>query len=306
MRTRLVAHQGVVYLAHAAGRGRVDLFDLGGRRLEGGFEFDPVADAAGIAAQVELAGLGVDDDRRLWIADGAARCVRGFTVFGREGLRLGAPGAHRVLGGNDPDAAGVIGSPSAIAASGHDEELRLLVGSAGRRRHGLHLFATGGQLVRSLRPRGDSHGRFAGIAAVAIGGARLFAAEHRAARVQVFEGTDHWFDVEPRDLRGGPVRVVALDTDSGAELLMATIGAADGSGGEVLWLEEGRWDRPHRIAGAGTGPGEVDEPVAVALARDEDRGEPLAVVADRSGTRLQLFALDGTCYGEFTGMSELP
>ena len=141
---------------------------------------------------------------------------------------------------------------------------------------------------------------------MAIGGPRLFAAEHRAARVQVFEGTDHWFDVEPRDLRGRPVRVVALDTDSGAELLMATVGAADGSGGEVLWVEEGRWDRPHRIAAAGTGPGQVDEPVAVALARDEDRGEPLAVVADRSGTRLQLFALDGSCYGEFTGMSELP
>lgn len=293
-------------MAHVAGRGRVDLFDLGGRKLEGGFEFDPAGDAAGSPARIELAGLGVDDDRRLWIADGAARSVRGFTVFGREGLRLGAPEAHRASGASDPDVRGVIGSPSAIAASGHDEDLRLLVGSAGRRRHGLHLFTTGGRLVRSLRPRGESHGRFAGVSAVAIGGPRLFAAEHRAARVQVFEGTDHWFDVQPRALCGTPVRVVALDTDSGRELLLATVGAADGSGGEVLWVEEGRWDRPHRIAAPGTGPGQVDEPVAVALARDEDRGEPLAVVADRSGTRLQLFALDGTCFGEFTGMGELP
>ena len=300
----MVAHQGVVYLAGGTDAGRVDLFDLGGRRLEGGFEVHPVAERTGPLARVELAGLGIDDDRRLWLADGAARAVRGFTVFGQEGLRLGAPQERLVHG--DPDVAGVIGIPSAVAAHGHDEDLRLLVGSAGHRRHGLHLFTTGGQLVRSLLPRGDGHGRFEGISAVAIGGVRLFAAEQRAARIQVFEGTEHCFDVEPRDGRGRPVRVAALDSETGSELLLASAGTTDGEQGEVLFLEERHWDRPTRIAQAGDEPGRVQGPLAVALTREEARGERLAVVADRFGTRLQLFALDGTCYGEFTGLEDPP
>ena len=70
--------------ANSLATGRIALFDLGGRRIEGGFEFGP-----GGSDRVDVRGLDVDDDRRLWVADAAAGAVRGFNVFGREGLRLG-------------------------------------------------------------------------------------------------------------------------------------------------------------------------------------------------------------------------
>ena len=287
MKPCIAVQQGVVFVAQGLWDGRVDLFDLDGRRLEGGFSFSALDPGP---AGVE--GLAVDGDRRVWIADPKGFAVRGFSVFGQEVLRLGPADRDVPKTEREADRAGVLGRPAAVAAAGHAEELVLVVGSRGRRRHGVQVFGPGGVLVRSLRPRGDSHGVFHGVAAVAIAGRRVYAAERHVPRVQVFEGLAHWQDhvLDDPNVAG----VVDVDAFDDGRLALCSRGREGGG----LWLVE-HGGRTRLLVPPGHREGSVLEPTGVAFARETSGSEPLLAVIDSDGERIQLFDLEGRCFGRF-------
>ncbi len=291
MRARLALHQGVLFLATTGATGRLRLFDLDGRRLEGGFEFASLDPASPLRA----GGFAVDEDRRIWLADEGSAAVRCFNVFGVETHRFGPPtpeGASRVAKLAYPDSSGVIGRPAAIAVQGSADDLQLLVGSSGPRRHGLQLFGPGGELLRSLRPRGDSHGSFAGVSAVALSGELAFAVEAYASRVQVFRRLEHLFSFDPQLVDGETLQVLAPVGDG--RLLAAISGPAS----RVVMLDSGGVSLGS-VAGADAREGELDEPTGVVVDwTGEDRTSRVCIV-DAGGERVQVFSLDGRCFGSF-------
>ncbi len=291
----LAQRSGVLYVGRHVRRAHVRLFDWDGHALAGGFS---VGDGS---TAVAASGLAVDEDRRVWLADPLSGVVRGFNVFGREGLRFGPadPASHpeplRM-----PDVASAIGRPLCVAAEGSADDLRLVVGSDGDRRHALQVFGPQGHLVRSLRPRGESHGRFHGISGVDLTGRWLAACEPRARRVQVFRNLDHHFSFDVRAAgRQVEPRAVALLPDGGT--LVACAGEVSG----VL-----RFDAAGRLAGEligeGAGEGQVLDPSDLIVEPGREELRTRVAVIDLSGDRLQVFSLTGAYFGSVAGLLEEP
>ncbi|MEM7516077.1 MAG: hypothetical protein AAF368_04020, partial [Planctomycetota bacterium] len=164
---------GVLYAGRSRKRPEVRSYDLDGHPLPTRFEFGP----HGECDSASLAGIAVDADRKLWIADPASGFVRSFSVFGAEGASLGSQASAS-------DEFGALGRPVDVAATGEDLEARLLVASSGARRHALQRFDAEGRCELSLRPLGDPEGLFGGIAGVASLGRYLYVCEETAERVQ--------------------------------------------------------------------------------------------------------------------------
>jgi hypothetical protein len=291
----LALRSGVLYVGRHVLRAHVRLFDLDGHALTGGFS---VGDGS---TAVAASGIAVDEDRRVWLADPLNGLVRGFNVFGREGLRFGPedPAAHpEPL--RQPDVARTIGRPLAVAAEGTADDLRLVIGSDGDRRHGLQVFGPEGHLIRSLRPRGESHGRFQGVSGVDVGGRWVAACEPRAGRVQVFRDLEHHFSFDVRAAGGrAEPRAVALLPDGG------TLVACAGEWNAVL-----RFDGAGRLVGelapGGEAAGEVLEPSDLVVEPGREELRTRVAVIDQSGDRLQVFSLSGTYFGSVGGLLEDP
>lgn len=290
MHASLALADGVLYVLRYERTAHVRLYDLDGRELEGGFSYRDRE-----RPQTTAFGLAVDRDRRLWIADPEAGAVRGFTVFGSERLRLGPSEERRAaLDAVElaADRAGVLHRPTAVACEGSADGLTLLVGSAGRRRHALHVFAGDGELIRSLRPMGDSHGRFGGVAGVALDGRYAFACEPRAGRIQVFRDLDFHFAFGLPDVRGATPEPRSVARLADGRLVVAWGGERSGVG---IVSPDGR---PLAVlAGHGTADGEVVEPSDVVVEPGPPRSRTRVVVADADGERVQVLTLDGRCYG---------
>lgn len=284
MSARLCLNQGVLYVASAERSGRVVPFDLGGRRLEGGFKVPESAAGACL-----IGGLFVDDDRRVWLADRSLRAVRGFTLFGRETQRLGPPRSPSPWR-SEPDVAGNLGLPTALAGRGSSDDLWLAVGSLGLRRHGAQVFDGSGQLLRSLRPLGESHGRFHGVRGIEWLGRSLLLLESQRPRVQVFRDLEHWFSFEvelPRPRGAELIAVRALEPGR----FVALVG-----GDEPALLEVDARGRLRRVlAVAGEDTGRLSAPADLVIDREHQR---LALL-DREGLRIQVFTGDGECAGAF-------
>ena len=127
----LALRSGVLFVGRHAGTARVAPFDLDGRRLSPGFTF-----GGGSAGRAAITGMAVDEDRRLWVADAAARCLRIFTAFGRSLGELGSedeagPDGERLASTDRP---GDLGRPVDVAVRGADVEQELIVAARGRRR----------------------------------------------------------------------------------------------------------------------------------------------------------------------------
>src|SRR5207344_475141 len=83
-----------------------------------------------------VAGLAVDADHTLWIADTPAHRVRRFSLFGREVGGLGGGG------GTAPSThlAGSIAQPIDVEVLGDPEDGQVVVACAGESRHAVQLF----------------------------------------------------------------------------------------------------------------------------------------------------------------------
>ena len=252
--------------------------DFDGRELAPGFALPP-EDSRSTA----VASIAVDEDRRVWIVDTAARRVRAFTAFGRE-----LDGLPRGVG----DRVGSFEDVIAVDATGVEETAQLAIASSGPRRHALHVARADARAAVSLRARDTALG-FAGLGRVAFGPRGLvLACEPKSRLVLAWrEGQFHFAfrvpgegePVAARALRDGRLVVAAAGLDGGAVHLF------DGAGRLVRTLVH-----------AGVDEGFVSDPEDLALdeAAGSDRRTRL-VVADSSGARLQVFNLEGECYGVF-------
>src|SRR5689334_8557398 len=277
MRARLASAAGVLYVLRDERGPRLGAFDWDGRPLS-----EPFAIPAAEPHACDPRALAVDGDRRLWIADRGARALRAFSVFGREVQRL-SPEAR---------APGTLESLSALAAQGVEHELMLAAGSGGERRHALLIHGQDGRRPLSLRPLGDPEGRFSGLCDLVFAGRRLYVCEEHAARVQVFRELEFHYA-----LRAGGLRPCAIAPLSDERVLVAQAGepsalALVGPDGSLLRL----------IAAHGEDEGQVSDPCALALEEGEDERHTRVALLDRGGDRVQIFALDGRCFGSFPGL----
>lgn len=292
MQGALRLHAGVLYVGWHELTARVATFDLDGRPLETRFAF---RDAATGRSSVE--GLDVDDDHRLWVADGAGARLRCFSLFGREVASVG----DEQVDGPPRDARGRVGTPVDVVVRGADDEQVVLVASAGVRRHAVQQLRVAHGTGDSLRPLGDPEGRFQRVRSLDAFGDELAVCERGARRVQVFAGQPgeryrfvHAFPV-PEGL--GEPEAVALVGDG--RVLVTTSGNASGL---HLFDRAGR----HLAALAGDelrGPDDgtprVDQPCAVAVERGRADRDARVCVLDLDGGRVQVLSLDGRAFGSF-------
>lgn len=285
MQGSLAMHKGSLFVGRYEKTAHVAVFDLGGHRLAGGFSFCDEA-----IGRSSASGLSVDEDRRIWIADEPAGRVRTFTLFGAE---VGGLGGSVEAEGAGSDRLGVLGAPVDVAFRGDGDEGTLLVAGGGERRHALSQYDQDGKLLRSLRSEGNPMGRFRALAGVSSLGAFVYAAECGAGRVQVFrDGEFHFlFSVATRKGSFEPTAVAPL---ADGRMLVTTRGAAS-----ALLLVDGSGRLLSQLAEAGSGEGRVENPSDVVIEETgEDCSTRLAVI-DRDGERVQVFDLEGRCFGAF-------
>jgi hypothetical protein len=283
----LTISKGVLYVGTEEKTAHVRSFDLDGNELEAGFSF---RGPGGAAASVE--GLDVDEDHRLWVADGVSGRLCVFTLFGEEiaGVETFATGTH--------DKGGLLGSVADVVSFGSDDEQQLLVASGGRRRHALQLLELGSGRTVSLRSLGHVDRAFADLSGVARRDDLIFACERGSGRVQVFRERDFHFSFEVPLGAGRRFTPTALEALPDGRLLVAHAGAASAL---LLLDQSGRLERV--LADSGRAEGQVSNPtdLAVELGADERQTRVLAI--DEDGTRVQVFNLQGNCYGTFPGFA---
>jgi hypothetical protein len=279
----LALSRGVVFVGTEARAARVRSFDLDGRPLEARFGFEG---AGGGAASAD--GLAVDEDRRVWVADGVGRRLLAFTLFGDRVAGVDPPE------GPERDRRGVLGRLSAVACRGSDDEQELLVASAGRRRHGVQRLALGSGATTTLRSGGQLDADFHDPVGLAWQGRLAWVAERGAGRVQVFRDLDFHFDFRLRPTGGAAFRPNAVRPLPDGRLVLAQGGEASA----VLLLDgSGRLLRV--LAEAGEGEGRVREPSDLVVEPGRDDRDTRVVVIDREGTRVQVLNLLGDCHGTF-------
>jgi hypothetical protein len=299
----LTVHRGTVYVGRWARTADVCAYDLDGARLDAGFAF---RDAA--AGRSTASGIAVDDDRHVWVADRAAGRVRLFTLFGAEIGGLGA-GVEDVAPDLVPDRAGEVRDPVGVVVEGDSDAVKVVVASGGERRHAVQIFGGSGALVASLRPLGDPQDRFRAVAGLGLRGRTLAVAERGAGRVQVFRDRDFHFAFS-LDVAGGSFEPTAVAPLACGRFVVAhaipeAAGGDAGAGGGVE-LVDGGGRHLATIAGAGREEGAVASPTAVAVEPGRDDAHTRVYVADREGERVQVFTLEGRCYGSFPGLGADP
>lgn len=289
MHGSLSLHDGVLYVGRHAKTAWVATYDLDGRALDAGFSFRDEMTGRSAAS-----GLDVDADHRVWIADSAARRVRAFTLFGRPVADVGDPAESA-----ERDAAGVLGVPVDVRTFGSDDALTVVVASGGRRRHALQVFHPHTGRVRSLRPQGDPRGRFAGLAGIdgAGDGDWLMACEARAGRVSVFRGGEFHYALRV------PVAGARFEPTAVARLRDGRVVIANGGEAGALLLVDSGGRLLRVLAGAGEGTGALDGPTDVVAAEWGDDRHTRVVSIDREGERVQVFNLEGRCYGAFSRLT---
>ncbi|MCK6445040.1 MAG: hypothetical protein L6Q99_01490 [Planctomycetes bacterium] len=280
----LALRHGVLYVGRHDGAAHVRPYDLDGQPLSDGFSFRGPG-----RTQVELAGIAVDPDRQIWIADAAALAIRRFTLFGRElvAWREAASG----------DAPGSFGRLVDVDVEEHDGRLECWVASGGWRKHAAQLFDDNGRCVASLRSEGDPQANFHGISRIARDEQRVYVCEAHARRVQVFRRGGFEFQFKIPGARGGVLEPVALAPLDDGRMLVACGGDASAL---VLVDRAGRVER--RLALAGEGPGELVEPTDVVAERGKTELATRVAVIDRSAERVQVFTLSGRCEGALGGL----
>ncbi len=283
----LARQGGVLILARHARTVEIRTYDLDGARLGDGFRF---AGLHGDRARAD--GIAVDRDMRLFVADSASRAVRLFTVFGRE--------HGPIVATSTEDAPGNVGEPSCVAVDGLEGDLRILVGSQGARRHAVQLFDRAGAHLASLRSRGDVHETFRDVVRVALDGRFQLVCEAGAGLVQVFREGEFHFALRPPRPRGA--RADAIPTAarrlSDGRIVVATGGASTGA----VHLFEPTGRVIHTIAYPGERASEVFEPTDIVIDEGASDRRTRVAVVDCDGDRVQVFNLEGVCFGSFADL----
>jgi hypothetical protein len=279
----LALREGVLFWGVDLGGGAVRAFDLDGRPLGPRLDLGPKSSVSGLVA---------DGDRRLWIADTQRGELRGMNLFGYEGAEF-VPLAGKL----EAPVGGVSDGPVDVALAPGEAYVGLWVARGGRRRAAVGLFLPDGTRLQALRSLGDPKASFDRVTRLAGAGELLAVLEAGEGRVQVFRRTDFHFAFAPK---GGH--------------LAAGAGLADGrfvvglgeEGGErlVLFDAAGRAVRELAPEVADAGGGDVTGIVDLAVEeRGSDRRSRLFLL-DREGTRVQVFNLEGRCYGAFGGFDD--
>jgi len=286
MQGSLALSRGTLFVGTHAKTARVQTFDLGGRALAPGFTF---RDAR--RGRSSVAGLAVDEDRGLWIADTPADRVRLFSVFGREVGGLGEADEHGAV----PLLPGLISNPVDVAVQGNHDHGRIAIACGGERRHTVQLFEPDLTFVRSCSSLGRAEHSFQGVTRLAAQGERLYVAEANARRVQVFRDGEFLFAFQLTDRQGEFYQPSALAPLEDGRLVVgcraprSALFLVDASGRPVL-----------ELARAGEEEGCVDEPCAAVLAPAADERHASLFVMDRDGLRVQVFDLEGRCLGSIS------
>jgi hypothetical protein len=281
MHARLCSAGGVLYVLRDERGARVRPFDWDGRALGEGFAV-PAAEGSSCDPRA----LALDGDRRVWIADRGARALRAFSVFGVEVARIEGLAGHA-------DTAGTLDGLSALAVRGLEDELVLAAGLVGERRHALVWFGAQGARHSSLRPLGDPQGRFRGLCDLQFAGRLLYACEEHAARIQVFRDDEFHYALPAGGLR--PRAIAAL---ADGRVLVVQAGAES-----ALVLLEADGSLARTLAAHGSGEGALEDPSSLAVEEGEDERHTRVAVLDSGGDRVQVFALDGRCFGSFPELS---
>jgi hypothetical protein len=275
MHGSLALSNGVLYVGRHEQTAHVRPYDLDGRPLSSGFSFrGPHGEPC------TLAGLDVDGEHRVWIADPSAPRIRAFTVFGREVASFGGSGPR--------DSRGALQAPVDVAVA----EDALTVACAGWRRHAVQIFGTDGGWVASLRPEGNPLGRFNGVRRVAVRGRMTYVCEARAGRVQVFRDGEFHFLFRLGVRAAGRFEPVALAPLEDGRMIVANAGAHSG-----LFLVDSAGRVIRALAERGTETGRVIEPGDVAVEEGSSERQTRIAVIDRDAERVQVFTLEGRCYG---------
>ena len=289
MQGSLCQANGVLYVGRHVKSASVTAFDLDGRLLQCIARFKDEN-----AGRSSASGICVDGDHRLWVADGPGGCVRGFTLFGQQIAHLGADAG---CDATREDRRGVLGTPVDVLATGEDEELVLVVASAGIRRHAVQVLDPNGARTLSLRPLGDPHGKFQEVCALAVRGIKdLLVLEARTPRIQVFRGGDFHYSITlPQGESHGRPRATAVTPEG-----HVAVAFAGGTRGIAVFDDEGRVVQ--EVARTGENDGQVEDPCGLAMMPRDGAQAARVFVLDRYGDRVQVYTLDGNCYGAFPAL----
>jgi hypothetical protein len=284
----LCLHKGVLYVGRQAKTARIQAYDLDGHEVLGGFSFRDTR-----LGRSEAGGISVDDERRLWIADTPISRVRTFTVFGREIGGFGHPLDLELEDRSELDLPGRIALPVDVVARGDADGLLLTVASRGERRHAVQLYDGTGRLLRSLRSGGSLRSRFRGIRGIAQRDRLLYVAEAGAGRIQVFRDADFHFQFSHSTPRG-PFEPRAVAPLADGRMVVCCGGPASAL---CVFHPSGHLLRV--LATQGTELGCVLEPNDVVVEEGRSDRRSRVAVIDRDGDRVQVFSLEGRCYGAF-------
>ncbi len=284
-----LAH-GVLYVGRHAKSASVTAYDLDGRRLQTIANFRDERTGRSSAA-----GLSVDADRRLWVADHGGARVLAFSLFGVEVVHL--PSAS-----SEADRPGALGRPVDVLALGSDEELVVVVASGGRRRHAVQVMEPDGGRHLSLRPLGDPQARFEEVVALAPRGEKeLLVLEAAARRVQIFRGGHFHYSVDLQPLLDDAWPSALAVTPEGS----MAVAARQEPGGQHpggVWLLDDNGRVEAQIAAAGPGEGQVQDASALAFEPADGLQPARWFVMDQTGDRVQVFTVEGRCYGAFPAL----
>lgn len=291
MHGSLCFKNGVLYVGRHVRTAHVRPYDLDGRALGLGFGFEGPE-----GGRASVHGLAVDDDHRFWVADGANGMVRVFSSFGRELAQLRGREPHFA------DRAGSLADVTDVEVTGVEHESRVWIASGGRRRHAVQCFDREGAFHTSARPLGDPQEEFHGVVRLTMSGRLLFVCEPAASRIQVFRDDEFHFVLAPpaseRPRAGFRPRCLAALADG---RLVVAHGEVDGG---TLAVLDSSARTLHVLAGTGADTGRVLDPIDVAVDDRGDDARTRVAVLDREGDRVQIFTLDGRCFGAFVDLPD--
>ncbi len=284
MHGSLALARGLLLVGEHAKTARVRVFDLGGRELDLGFSFrDPHAGRSAVA------GLAVDGDRAIFVADTPADRVRRFSFFGREvgGIGRAAGDAQAA-----PVLPGLVTQPVDVEVRGDRDQGWIAIACGGERRHAVQLFDPELAFRSSYAAFGESARPFRGVCRLASEGERLYVAEALGRCVQVFRSGGFLFAFHLTDSSGQRLEPSALAPLGDGRLV---VGCRAPQSALVLVDGAGRPLRTLALEGEEEGAVLAPSDAVVEPGADDRHGR--LFVIDRDGLRVQVFTLEGRCLG---------